>query len=206
MQQNWPHSAISNADPAGDIVILENPLVRKDLDAFLSGELWPALHAHLEQSGYPYTPVDSLKIETKLSYRLQRKAWWMLFNPLSLPICRMTLECGAESWMLRREFFLGLPLDTSFSLVNAILGNSRFAGNPPCMRVDKSDAGDFYRIVFENGTGAGWGLHDRAYVINEAKRATDVHIAMYEVARKDMLTEEGVADFLSIAYEMYESH
>ena len=204
--KNWLSSALSKADPSADIVIMENPAVRDGFDTFLLKEFWPALHNHLEKTAYPYSPKDVPKIETTVSCVLVRTLWWMLFDGSGKAICRMVLECQRDGWMLRQEFFLGLPLDTDTGLLHELLGNTRLAGNPPTMSIDKREVVDYYQITFHNGTGAGWGMYNKQHIIDMALRATDIQIRMFEASIDGISKQEEVSNFLTIAYEMYESH
>ncbi|MFA4888222.1 MAG: hypothetical protein WC628_01425 [Candidatus Omnitrophota bacterium] len=201
MQKNWLSKEAEKADCSKDIVVLENPETKKFLDNILLKKFWPVIFSCLEQSGYNYSPEP--QIDSELSCVLERSLSFMLFDGVRA-FFRGKLNCSKKSWMLESEFFLPLPMHNDPQAIFAILGNSRLKGNPPTLIVDKEGADNFYQIDFRNGSGAGWGLHGEEHVEAQLKKAIDVNIAMYHFSKKG-ISLENIGEFLSIAYDVYES-
>ncbi len=67
-------------------------------------------------------------------------------------------------------------------VVFEILGNSRFGGMAPELSIYKKNS-DFYRIKFQSGKGAGWGLHGREYAEDRIRDVVDINVRMYEFAK-----------------------
>ena len=69
---------------------------------------------------------------------------------------RGKLSCSTEGWMLEREFYLSLSQENDLQVIIEILGNSRFAGYPPTLSIDRAldkKGSDFYQITFHAGSG-----------------------------------------------------
>jgi hypothetical protein len=208
MKDNWVIKQAESVDITKGIVVLENPDTKEYLDRLLLNEFWPPIHEHLEKTGYPYSPFSpesTPKIETKLSWELARSFTIMLFEDTNRAINCVTLECRKSDWMIETEFFLGLPFNTEPRLIHEILGNSRFEGYPPTMMIYKRYPESYYDVTLHNGSGESWGLHDNKYIIDRLNRIIDVNIEMYEKTLDGILSEENVADFLSTAFEVFES-
>ena len=175
-------------------------------DALLAEEIWPGLRSHLEKTGYLFSPVGVPEIKSEASRGPVRSLQWMLFDETGKTICKMTIECQHDVWAICNEFYLELPADTDIGIIKEILGNSRFSGCPPVLLIDKTKAMEFYQVTFRNGAGEGWGVHDKKHIIETAKHLTDAHIRMYEATFDGITTQEDLADFLTVAYEIYEAH
>lgn len=189
------------ADYSKDAVILENPETREFLDNILLKNFWLVIFSCLEQSGYNYSPEP--QIDSELSHILERSLSFMLFDGGSA-FFSGKLKCSKESWMIESESFLGLPMHNDPQAIFEILGNSRLRGYPSTLTVDKEKTGDFYQIVFRNGSGAGWGLYGEEYVEAQLKKAIGINISMYRFSKKG-ISLENIGEFLSIAYDVYES-
>jgi len=205
MYHNWIVQQAKQSDPTKDIIIIENPETKTYLDKLLLVELWPPIKKHLETVGFPYTPEHSPKIETKLSYELKRFFPIIILGFTNRAMCKVILECGKNSWMIKTEFFLGLPYNTEPGLINEIIGNSRFEGNPPSMMIYKRYPESYFDITFNNGRGESWGMHDYNYIIDRVQQVIDVNISMYEQTVDGILHEGHVSEFLSLAFNIYES-
>lgn len=201
MQENWLIKEAKKADCSKDTVILENPETIKFLDNILLNNFWPVIFSCLEQSGYNYSPEP--QIDSELSYILERSLSFMLIDD-ERAFFRGKLKCSRESWMIESESFLGLSMHNDPQTIFEILGNSRLKGNPPTLIVDKERADNFYQIDFQNGSGASWGLHGEEYVEVQLKKVIEVNIAMYRFSKKGV-SLENIGEFLSIAYDVYES-
>jgi hypothetical protein len=118
---------------------------------------------------------------------------------------RGKLTCSVEHWMLSNEFFLSLPQETNPQVVFALLGNSRFSGNPPTLSIDKDKSVDFYQITLQVGNGASWGMYDDKYIHKKIAEAIDTNIDMYEFFNEENLSAENLGEFLTIAYKVYEA-
>lgn len=201
MHENWLIKEAKKADYSKDTVIFENPETRKFLDNILLKNFWPVIFSCLEHSGYNYSSEP--QIDSELSHILERSLSFMLFDGESA-FFRGKLKCSRESWMIESEFFIGLSMHNDPQAIFEILGNSRLRGYPPTLTVDKEKADGFYQIVFRNGSGAGWGLHGEEYVEAQLKKVIGVNIAMYHFSEKG-ISLDNIGQFLSIAYDVYES-
>ena len=203
VSEEWIIKAASAATENNGLVILENPVLQKKLDNVLLN-MWPQIKTHLDTTKLTYEPEDIPKIETEFSNVLVRSLTFMLFD-IQNAICRTKIECLHDHWMMQNEFFLTLPEGTDIKIVQEIIGNTRFSGNPPTLMIYKSDPVSYFQITFDSGAGEGWGMHDDQYLIDKVMSAIDIHVRMYE-AMLDGMPDIGTAEeFLSIAYELYES-
>jgi hypothetical protein len=203
MSEEWIVNAASTATENHGLVILENPKLKKRLDEILLG-LWPQIKSHLEPTGLIYGPEDLPKIETEHSSVLVRSLSFMLFD-IQNAICRTKIECMYDHWMIHNEFFLSLPDVTDEKTVQEIIGNSRFSGNPPTLMIYKNDPANYFQITFNCGQGEGWGIHDNSYLLDHIKRSIDLHVKMYRIMLGGIPDTATAEEFLSIAYELYES-
>ena len=117
------------------------------------------------------------------------------------------LSCSTDGWMLEREFYLSLFQENDLQVIIEILGNSRFAGYPPTLSIDRAldkNGADFYQITFHAGSGAGWGYGEE-YVDEKIRKIIDVNIRMYDFAMDPIITPQDLGEFLTIVYEAYEA-
>lgn len=208
-KRNWMIKEAEKADDDGKgIVILQNPDERKQLDALLLKEFWPAIRLRLEKSGYNYSP-DIPKTELELSYALERSLMFMLLNG-ARAFFRGTLRLTPERWIMESEYFLLLSRENDPQVVFDILSNSRFAGNPPTLMVGKSmltgSEEDFYQIHFNAGNGESWGLYDLRRVHDRVAKVIDANVELYNYAGAGFLSTDQLGEFLTIAYKAYEAY
>jgi hypothetical protein len=97
-----------------------------------------------------------------------------------------------------------LSKDVQPEVIFEILGNSRFVGMPPELSIYKKDS-DFYQIKFQSGKGAGWGLHGREYAEDRIRDVVDINVRMYEFTKGGVISPQGLGEFLSLAYGVYEA-
>lgn len=207
MEQNWVIKEAKKAGTASDRVVLEKPDVKRYLDDLLLKRFWPVIHSSLEASDYAYLPKGVPETELEHSVNLTRSLRFMLLDKRFL-FFRGKLSCSTDGWMLSREFYLSLAGENDFKVVIAILGNSRFAGLPPTLSMDRAidkNGTDFYQITFHAGSGAGWGYGEE-YLDNQIKKVIDVNIRMNDFTRGSVITPQQLGEFLTIAYEAYEAY
>lgn len=200
-KKNWLIREAEKADSKKNLVTLENPDVRDYLDQLLLENFWPVISSCLEESGYDYSPEP--EIDSELSYDLERSLFFTLLDGRRV-FFRGGLKVSMESWMLESDFYLSLSKDIDSRLVFQILSNSRFAGLPPTLMIDKERADNFYQVDFHNGNGASWGLRNEDYIKEKIKKMVNVNKDMYEFSI-DGITPETIGEFLSLAYEVYEA-
>ncbi len=203
MSENWVMRESKKADKNKDVIILERPDVKSYLDELLLKRFWPVIRDSLENTGYAYSPEKDPETDFELSHPLERSLSFVLLEDRSV-FFRGKMSSSKESWMLESEFFLGLSEETLPEVVFEILGNSRFAGMPPELRIDKK-RDSFYEITFESGNGASWGLRGEEYVEERIKKVIDVNVEMYEFSKDGIISPQDLGEFLSIAYEAYEA-
>lgn len=207
MEKNWIMKEARKVNKSGDVVILEKPDVRSYLDGLLLKRFWPVIHDSLEAGGYAYFPEGNPETEFEQHKALTRSLTFMLFNE-RVAFFRGKLCCSREGWMLVREFYLSLSQENDPQVIIEMLGNSRFAGCPSTLSIDKvsnKKGADFYQITFHAGSGAGWGYGEE-YVDEQIKKIVDVNIRMYDFARDGIITSQQLGEFLTIAYEAYEAY
>lgn len=200
-RKSWLIKKAEKADSKKNVVTLENPDVRDYLDRLLLEKFWPVISSCLEESGYDYSPKPETDLE--LSCELERSLSFTLFDGRRA-FFGGKLQVSIESWMLESEFFLPLSKDTDIQLVFQILSNSRFAGYPPTLIIDKERADNFYQVDFHSGNGASWGLRSEDYIKEKIRKTINVNKDMYEFSI-DGITAETIGEFLSLAYEVYEA-
>jgi len=203
--QDWILSEARKADPEKGCVILENPDEKKDLDILLLERFWPVILDNLKKSGYPFGPEGRPETEFELGYRHQRSLTFMLFDE-GRAFFKGQLSCSKESWMICSEFFLSLPQETELEVLRDLLGNTRFAGYPPTLMVDKRRPEDFYQIIFHSGNGASWGLKDEDCVDARIKEVIEMNVKMYEDTLDGLISPQEVSAFLTSAFNVYETY
>jgi len=203
--QNWIAEESIKIDTAKDVAILENPQKKQYIDNLLIKKFWPKIKCCLKATGYGYSPKNSPETDFELSFELTRSLTFMLFEGIRA-IFRGKLSCSAAGWMLHSEFFMGLPQDTSPYVVFKILEDNRFRGLPPTLTINKDLPFDYFQITFENGSGAGWGLYDYAYIYSRINQAIDINARLYDFLMLNKLDEKRVEEFLLLAYQVYEAY
>jgi hypothetical protein len=203
MSEEWILKAATIATENHGLVILENPALKKKLDEILL-EIWPQIKSHLDTTGLIFEPEELLSLETEFSSVMVRSLTFMLFEAQSV-FCRTKIECMHDHWMIYNEFFLSLSEKTDIKIVQEILGNSRFSGNPPTLMIYKNDKANYFQITFNSGLGEGWGIHDNLYLLDKIKRSIDTHVRMQKLMLDGISDVESAEEFLSTTYELYES-
>jgi len=201
--KNWIVNATHGLDPATDIVILENPQVRQQLDEKLIS-IWPRVRSHLEATGHIHTPDDEPGIESKPTTVLTRTLMWMIHD-MDCAVHRGILELTQKEWMLHSEFFLSLPAGVDLRFVTEILGNSRFTGNPPQLMIYKRYPVHHYQITLNSGSGESYLDFNEGHVFDRIKECIDANVSMYELTIDGEWSEEIVGVFLTESYRVYES-
>jgi hypothetical protein len=107
--------------------------------------------------------------------------------------------------MIESEFFLGLAKDNEPKVIFEILGNSRLAGNPPSLLIYKG-VPEYFQITFRSGEGASWLGHDDEEVKTKLKQVIEVNTQLYELSKSGYLTENEFAEFMTLAYTIYEAY
>ncbi len=204
MSKNWLTEAIKKVNPKDDIAIIENPEASRYLDNLLIHNYWPTIRQSLKKTGFNYEPTKNPKPELELSYKLSRSLMFMLFDA-NIMFYRGTFSVRADGWMLHNDFYLSLTSECNPKVVFEILGNSRFAGYQPELRIDKVPE-DFYQITLSAGKGASWGYYDDSHIKKQIQKAISTSTEMYEFAMDGLLDEESIGEFLTMAYEVYESN
>ena len=121
---NWLIEEAKKTNSQKDRIILENPEAVKQLDERIHTVFWPFIRKKLENSGYVYMPGNEDYELTSTwggSGGLGRSLTFMLFDEMSSTFFRGTLECSADGFFLKREFFLSLPKDTDPLILFRIL-------------------------------------------------------------------------------------
>jgi len=207
-KKNWILAEAGRADSAQDIVFFENPDATNHINTLLLMRFWPVIHDHLKKTAYPYSPIERPKPEFELSGGYSRALTFLLYDILDTnkAFFKGKLSCSRESWMIHSMFFLSLPKETEPNVLQDLLGNTRFAGNPPTLIVDKRKAEDFYQITFHSGNGASWGYKGETFVEERIKQVIDTNIKMYEETLDGGILPQDVGAFLTLAYDVYEAY
>lgn len=200
---NWAIAEARKADFRYDCLILENPKTKAHLDRLLKKRFWPVICESLQASGYAYEP-DKPKTEFHLGPSLNRVLWFMLFDECGTAFFRGILQCSTDGWMLESDYFLALAPDTDFRIINDLMGNSRFVGYSPVLTVDKRNPKHLYHITFHAGKGASWSGNYED-VDRQLRQCIAVNVKMYALACDGGITPETIGEFLTLAYEVYES-
>ncbi len=204
MSGNWVVGESKKAGGGEDVLILEKPDVKKNLDGLLLEKFWPVILDCLVDTGYVYSPEENPETDFELSRLLERSLSFMLFENRVL-FFRGKIAVSAEAWMLESEFYLGLPKEVQPGVVFEILGNSRFIGMPPVLSIYKKDF-DFYQIKFQHGSGASWGLYGGEYAEDRIRDVIDINVKMHEFSKDGVISPQNLGEFLSLAYEVYEAY
>jgi hypothetical protein len=201
---SWIQTALKNLDPAADKIVIENPAIRDKFDEILR-RLWPDVRGSLESSGYDYTPTDEAEIKTVHCHGLVRSMSWMLYESTQ-QIYRGVLKLSQESWMVTSEFFLSLPDTVDFKYLRPILSNSRFSGYPPELSFWDRPAASYYQIRFAGGIGESWSATASERILARIAHSIKHSAAMNDIAIDNEWNELIVAEFLTEALEVYETH
>ena len=207
MKQSWILKEAMKSRKSSDVVILEKPDVKRYLNGLLKKRFWPVIHSSLEASNYVCLPESNPETEWEENQKLTRSLTFMLSDGRYV-FFKGTLSCSVEGWMLQREFYLSLSQENNLQVIIEILGNSRFAGCPPTLSIDRAldkKGAYFYEITFHAGSGAGWGYGEE-YVDEKIRKIIDVNIRMYDFTMDSNITPQGLGEFLTIAYEAYEAY
>lgn len=204
MEESWLLAAARNADSSKGFVVLENPETRAYLDALLIKRFWPSILQNLKNSHYQYFPDNEPEIQSSLGHIFQRSITFMLFDERSA-FFRGKLNVSLESWTIESEFFLGLARNNDPKLVFEILGDSRFAGNPPTLVVAKRH-GDYFQISFHNGSGAGWVTHSEGEIKIKLNEVIKANTQLYDFSKTRFISENDLGEFLNLAYTIYEAY
>ena len=211
---NWLIEEAKKTNSQKDRIILENPEAVKQLDERIHIVFWPFIREKLENSGYVYMPGNEDYELTSTwggSGGLGRSLIFMLFDEMSSTFFRGTLECSADSFFLKREFFLSLPEDTDPKILFRILKDEKLSGMMPSLTIQKSilsqEQGESFHITIEAGTGygfKGWSLDNIAK--GDIESVIDTSVKMYEHSMIDGFSSmNDVENFLEIAYSAYEA-
>ena len=184
------------------------------LDEFLLKRYLPFIRTELEMTGYPYSPsrdaIPSIESAWK-GPELARKLTFMLFDELKFLFLRCSVSCDGLGYLVEKEFFLDLPESTDQKLLVRILGDARFAGNPPSLMVQRSalhpDLSKFFWVKIEAGSGfdsGPWQLHGEA--LTDIEHTIKNACEMYEASMVEgFQSADDVDRFLEVASRSFES-
>jgi hypothetical protein len=203
MKNNWIIAAAKKAAIGKNLVILENPDAKRTLDDLLINRFWPVIKERLRSTKYQYLPEGEPKTELNFKYALERSLTFMLLDGRKA-FFRGCLNCSTEAWMIESEFFLGLAKDNDPKVIFEIIGNSRLTGNPPSLSIYKGYP-DYFQITFRSGSGAEWFGSDDEKIKESLKQVIEVNTELYELSKSGYITEDEFAEFMSLAYTIYEA-
>jgi hypothetical protein len=213
---NWIEEQAKEKNPQHNRVVLENPVIVRELEDTLLNDFYPFVRMELEISGYPYfpSPIElTLRPEIGLNGVPARSFTFMLLDDLSYSFFRGKLTITERGYMLDKEFHLGLPRSTDSELIFRILSEERYKGNPPSLHIEEEselfpDWNTYYYIELLNGSGIeadGTTVHNTAK--DDIKNTIENSIEMYErsmVEGMDSLMD--VEEFISISYRNFTSY
>ena len=211
---NWITQKAAKADPKTDRVVLENPAVVASLDELLLTKYLPVVRAELEKTGHDYHPreaVPTIESTTLSGPQLARKLTFTLFDPNGFLILRCSASVDRLGYMIEKEFYLDLPESTDPAYLWRILGDERFAGNPPSLMVQQSvlhpEMGTYFWIKFEAGSGfqsGPWEMHSEG--LADITRTIRNACEMYEGSMIEPFGSlDDVDRFLEIASRSFEA-
>jgi len=80
MDYKWLIKEAKKTEDDKDVVILEKPDIKKELDDMLIKKYWPVIERSLKDTGYIYSPNGKPKTEFEFSHELTRSLTFMLFD------------------------------------------------------------------------------------------------------------------------------
>jgi len=204
MEKNWIIEAAESAVEKNGLVRLENPAIKSKLDNALQA-LWPEVKVHAAKTTLKLEPELDADIASGEGNVLMRMLSFMLFCD-DEPVCRTEIECYTDHWMINNEFFMSLDDSADIAIVQEILGNTRFSGNPPTLMIYKNDPVNHFQITFNAGWGEDWDMVDTSFIRESIEHSIATHAAMYDLVCDGLTELEHAEEFLSTAYEVYETH
>lgn len=205
MKNEWILNETKKIDEEKDYVILENPENKSYLDDILIKRYWPFIKKSLKNTLYNYYPHRTSETDFKLSDELTRTLTFMLLDG-QRAVFRGELSFSISGWMLHSELFLGLSQATDPSVIFRILGDTKFRGSPPTLGIYKEMPSDYFHIVFQCGNGASWAYYNDDYIYGKIAETIDINARLYDLTIGVNLSEEGLDEFLSLAYQVYAAY
>ncbi len=209
---SWIVDEAAKSDPSKDVAILENPEARRFLDGLLTNTFYPAICRFVQATGYDdILRQDPPRIETELAYALVRTVSFMMVDGLGYPFLRGDFQCQMDGWMLKRQFWLGLPADTDPAFMFKIIEDEMFSGNPPVLMIEKAESRPdwniYYHITLSSGTGTSWGPgHSEKAALKTIETVITTSAEMYEESMVEGFSNMAeVERFLTIAYKAFEA-
>jgi hypothetical protein len=204
MKNNWVLESASSAVEINGLVRLENPEIKDRLDKILLS-IWPQIKEHAAKTMLKLEPPEEPDIISGESNNLLRTLSFMLFDGED-PVCRTEIECYSDHWMIDNEFYLNLDESADIEIVHELLGNTRFSGNPPTLMIYKLDPVNHFQLLFNAGWGEDWAEYDVSFLIESIYLSIDIHEKMHNIVLAGIKDTSQAEEFLSTAYEVYESH
>ena len=204
MDDNWIISESGKADKSKGFLILENPETKKYLDELLIEKYWPIIRQKLIETDYNFQPIGVPETEFKLEYTHTRSLWFMLFDEMKA-FFRGRLNCSLDSWFIESDYFLGLLKNNDPKIIFDILGNSRYRGNPPELKIYK-DNDEYFQITFRVGSGESWTENSDQKIISRISEIIEVNTELYDFAIDGFITAEDVGEFLTLVNKVYEAY
>lgn len=204
MDNKWLVNEAKKIEDDKNVVILEKPDIKKELDDMLTKKYWPCIDVSLKDTGYIYAPDSKPKTEFEFSYELARSLTFMLFDYESA-IFRGKLSLSPTGWMLERESFLQLTDKTDPKVIFDIIGDSRLRGLPPTLEIHK-DMPFIYQIHFQGGSGADWLTYSDEIIHRKIDEAINLGIQLYEFTLDGYIIKNDVNEFLQIACRLYDAY
>ena len=179
----------------------------------LMSKYHPFIKKELDRTGYPYSSVDEIPIESKfMGPEYSRALTFMIFDHVRYPFSRGAISCSKTGFFLEKEFFLGLPKDTDPSFLFKILGDEKLTGNPPTLDIQESklypEWNSYFHIRLHSGTGFEFGIYTlHSAALGNVEAAIRDSVEMYEHSMIDgFSTIEEVEEFMEIAYRCFEAY
>jgi hypothetical protein len=111
--------------------------------------------------------------------------WIETAKELGYPFLRGYFQCQMDGWMLKRQFWLGLPADTDPAFMFKIIEDEMFSGNPPVLMIERAESRPdwnvYYHITLSSRTGTSWGPgHSEKAALKTIETVITTSAKMYE--------------------------
>lgn len=146
--------------------LVSDPARREGLRSLILAGVWPGILRAFEGTELildPVKKVGELELRQEWERELALSFVILVFSEEDTGMrlgdapyfCRITVKCAERSYMVHTDFYIHFPESMDMNRLKSLLGNPKFAGNPPKLTHETGLDGDPGTLIvgFEHGHG-----------------------------------------------------
>ncbi len=199
---------------------LANPDTIRQIDEIIKNHFWPAVRRGVKGTGIDVSDDALDYIETTNDKYVTRSTTFLLEDPRrpltnrtdgGMPpwYCRGNIKSSLINYMISFDLFIYLPISFNIEKIIRLLGDERFSGLPPELKIGQFPQGKHcFDVSFHSGRGAGFGLENyeqAAQRIEKRVRANTAIVKRVDDLFNDVDSNDAFEELKGALLEEYEA-